>query len=358
MSSNQNQPQKPQNSNSIEDLQKKLSILKQAVIDERKKNSEQEKQIKSLKIELQEKEELISKLEYENKSLNNSIIKHQNQKDYYNNLFNMPIKEDITPNEFENTKNENIKLKKELDIYIEQNQLFNEKIANLSIQIDELKNNYDNKIKENMNLINDIKNKENIINNMKNLYDNFEFKKNLNENKAIDLEKLNNKLSEENKKYKKEIYNLNIVLENFSNRLQKDYDEKYLLQEQLNYYKGINKDEYIFKGKIFINYDDINNKNIEIFFKSDDEIEIFNEIENKRKIYKIKDINSIEYYNNKDNYIIINYNDGDEEKEIIGIFNKVECHYIIKFYNEMKSKYDEEKENVEMTTLNLENYSF
>jgi len=349
----------------INELKQKILILKNGVIDERKKSNKLEKTISELNEQIFEKNQIISKLQLDLNTLNNNI-NSQDPKTDFENLINSPIQNETNLKEIEDLKKENNELKKEINGYIEQNQFLTKQFENLTIEYDMYKkdkeNNIENLKKQNLILQNNFNNKEKIFEAMNKSYND------LNQ-KQDDINKRINELLIENKKLKEENKNLTnqnntclMAINSLSEQIKNKSELNYQLEEKLREEKEINKETYVFKGKIYYTYGDIYRKNIKIFFgKFEDKIIINNEDDdNIEKEIDISDIKVLKYNDNSLTNLKLEYIDfiDGKEKNLICIFTKRECEYILKFYNEMKEKNKIKKHNIVMTTMNLENYSY
>jgi chromosome segregation ATPase len=353
------------NEENINELKQKIIILKNGVIDERKKSNKLEKTISELNEQIFEKDQIITKLQLDLNILNNNL-NSQDPKTYFDNLINAPIDNEANLKEIEELKKENNELKNEINGYIEQNQYLTKQFENLTIEFDMYKKdneiNIENLKKQNLILQNNFNDKEKIFEAMNKSYNKLNEKQDEINNKI-------NKLSIENKKLKDENNNLTnqnktylMAINSLSEQIKNKSELNYLLEEKLKEEKEIVKETYVFKGKIYYAYGDIYRKNIKIFFgKFEDKIIINNEDDdNIEKEIDISDIKVLKSYQNSLTNLQLEYTDfiDGKDKNLICIFTKKECEYILKFYNEMKEKNESKNHNIVMTTMNLENYSY
>jgi len=348
----------------INELNQKIVILKNGVIDERKKTTKLEKTISELNEQILEKDQIISKLQLEINILNNNL-NSQDPKTYFDNLINNPIPNE-TNDEIEKINKENFELKNQINGFIEQNQDLLEKFENLTIEYDTYKKdsetNIENLKKQIIMLQTNYGKKEKIFEAMNKSYNDLNEKQDNINNKINELIIENNKLKEENKNLINQNNTCFLAINSLSEQIKNKSELNYQLEQQIKEEKEINKETYVFKGKIFYKYGDIYRKNIKIFFGNFENKIIINneEDDNIEKEIDIQDIKVLKYCPNSLTNLKFEYTDfiDGKDKNLICIFTKRECEYILKFYNEMKTKYELKNHNIVMTTMNLENYSY
>ena len=133
--------------NIIKDLQTKLIILKNALLEERKKSNHFENKIKDLNEQIYEKDGIILNYKTENKTLEETISK-SNLKEYYkkfienelNNNNDIDINNNINKNNNpEILKEENRLLNKELTKYQKENKILKGKFELITNNIENIK---------------------------------------------------------------------------------------------------------------------------------------------------------------------------------------------------------------------------
>ena len=340
----------------IKELQTKLIVLKKALLEERDKSSNFEKQVEELKVQLYEKDCLIQNYKTEINTLNESISK-SNPKEYYKKMFG-----DENEINIDNLKEENNKLNNELKDYQEQNGILKEKLESLTLDIDNIKQESKIKIenlekefeKEKKNFEQE-KERLTIIEGLSKNFDNqkifYENKISELNNQVSKLQNINNQLKTKNSNYSNTIMELQKQKKEIEN-------ENCNLSKKLEETININED-YIFIGSIY-NKDENENdrKKIMLFFgKFQDKIEIT--FENGSMDFPIQKIPSIYKIKDKKEFICLTLMDNnDQEKKFICQFSERECNFIIKFYDNMKKKYNENNEQVTMMTYNIDNFTF
>ena len=279
----QNQIPNPQK---IKELNNKISVLIKGIKEEREKSKSLAKEIELLKYDKILKDEQISKLKSENESLNLFLSKND-PKSYFENITKINTNNiNFNPEEYTSMKEENIKLKKENNILIENNSLLKTKIEKLSEELNLKEKNYIEEInllkKEKTSLSNELYEKQSKIELLNNLYKDIEIQKNNKEGDIIKYQEneLKSKKTEE-------------ILEEKIKQLE-DFNKKQ--SDEIIKYKCIidnselDIDKYIFKG--IIREDDINdkelfNKSVQIKFSSKEtfiKLKIDNIIMKKRQI--------------------------------------------------------------------------
>ena len=352
------------------DLQNKLIVLKNALLEERKKTSNLDNQIKELNEQIYEKDSIILNYKTENKTLNDTLSKY-NPKEYFKKMLGEDSEE--MKNESDNQKSENLKLEndklnQELKDFQEQNLILKEKLELLTTEIDNIKKQSNLEIEklkkelqtEKKNLEQE-KERYNII---EGLSQQFNSEKTLYENKISslkisneelngkinNLENINNELKKKNEIYGNTMSELKKQIENMGN-------ENLVLKKKLEEPEEI-KEDYMFIGSIYDNDETRNDKKIMIYFgKFIDKIELT--FENGSFDFPIQKIITMKKINNKEGYILLKlFDNKDEEKKFICQFSEKECEYILKFYNNMKKSFEDNKEQVRLMNYNLDSFSF
>ena len=182
----QNQIPNPQK---IKELNNKISVLIKGIKEEREKSKSLAKEIELLKYDKILKDEQISKLKSENESLNLFLSKND-PKSYFENITKINTNNiNFNPEEYTSMKEENIKLKKENNILIENNSLLKTKIEKLSEELNLKEKNYIEEInllkKEKTSLSNELYEKQSKIELLNNLYKDIEIQKNNKEGDII-----------------------------------------------------------------------------------------------------------------------------------------------------------------------------
>ena len=128
----ENSNEKSKEEKKIKELNNKISVLIKGIKEEREKSKSLAKEIELLKYDQILKDEQISKLKSENESLNLFLSKND-PKSYFENITKINTNNiNFNPEEYDSMKEENIKLKKENNILIENNSLMKTKIEKLS----------------------------------------------------------------------------------------------------------------------------------------------------------------------------------------------------------------------------------
>ena len=345
----QNQIPNPQK---IKELNNKISVLIKGIKEEREKSKSLAKEIELLKYDKILKDEQISKLKSENESLNLFLSKND-PKSYFENITKINTNNiNFNPEEYTSMKEENIKLKKENNILIENNSLLKTKIEKLSEELNLKEKNYIEEInllkKEKTSLSNELYEKQSKIELLNNLYKDIEIQKNNKEGDIIKYQEneLKSKKTEE-------------ILEEKIKQLE-DFNKKQ--SDEIIKYKCIidnselDIDKYIFKG--FIKEDDINdkelfNKSVQIKFSSK---ETFIKLKIDNIIMKI-DAKKIKFtfYKNEKRRVLISYENIEGENKgtksvMLCEFTEKECDYIFKFKKKMLDKYEENNNEKETNT--------
>ena len=344
-----NQAPNPQK---IKELNNKISVLIKGIKEEREKSKSLAKEIELLKYDKILKDEQISKLKSENESLNLFLSKND-PKSYFENITKINTNNiNFNPEEYTSMKEENIKLKKENNILIENNSLLKTKIEKLSEELNLKEKNYIEEInllkKEKTSLSNELYEKQSKIELLNNLYKDIEIQKNNKEGDIIKYQEneLKSKKTEE-------------ILEEKIKQLE-DFNKKQ--SDEIIKYKCIidnselDIDKYIFKG--IIREDDINdkelfNKSVQIKFSSK---ETFIKLKIDNIIMKI-DAKKIKFtfYKNEKRRVLISYENIEGENKgtksvMLCEFTEKECDYIFKFKKKMLDKYEENNNEKETNT--------
>ena len=340
----------------INELNKKLLILKNALLEERKKTNRLEEEVNNLNNKISEKDEIILNYKNENESLNNKINKLNQEENSENEIST------------ETLQKENQQLQNDLTIFKDQNGVYKLKLELLTSEIETIKKESNNEIEKLKKDLEDEKTlktinieKQNGIENMSKIVDS---KKTEYEKKFTELIKTNNDLENKIKTLIKD--NNEITLQNkvfvdsiaeLKNKIEKMGDENYLLNKKLDD-KTIIKKDYIFRGTYYIDGENKIKKEIKLCFgKYENRIEMIFEGDIKKNI-QIKNVTSIRKIQNKNGYIIISFFEKNEKIRLICQFTERECEYIIKFFNELKGDFIENKEKVMMMALNSDNYTY
>ena len=340
----------------INELNKKLLILKNALLEERKKTNRLEEEVNNLNNKISEKDEIILNYKNENESLNNKINKLNQEENSENEIST------------ETLQKENQQLQNDLTIFKDQNGVYKLKLELLTSEIETIKKESNNEIEKLKKDLEDEKTlktinieKQNGIENMSKIVDS---KKTEYEKKFTELIKTNNDLENKIKTLIKD--NNEITLQNkvfvdsiaeLKNKIEKMGDENYLLNKKLDD-KTIIKKDNIFRGTYYIDGENKIKKEIKLCFgKYENRIEMIFEGDIKKNI-QIKNVTSIRKIQNKNGYIIISFFEKNEKIRLICQFTERECEYIIKFFNELKGDFIENKEKVMMMALNSDNYTY
>ena len=338
-----------------EDINLKLNVLKKAIIDERKKNQVLLKENNSLKEKINEKDDIISKLQSDNRQLQDSILK-QDPKAYYDSLLSQPTPE-VSPTEKINLKKEIEDLKEENICYQEQNVALKNQLEELTVELDNVRATLNERIEfltqelNNQNKINEENKLKTQV--MTDLYSEYETKKNEYEQKIKDLTKEGEELRNDNEDLSKQ----NNVLINTITHLTKEIEnmstDKYKLEKEIEEHKEIDKN-YLFKGNLIVKNGNTRNRpSVELFFGKYEEAVIL-KIKDIERIITMKDFNSIKVSSKKKSILIINFSDNGKVIEFECEFTQRECEFVIKFFTEMKNKYVQI--NSQMMTLTYGDY--
>ena len=365
--------------NIIKDLQTKLIILKNALLEERKKSNHFENKIKDLNEQIYEKDGIILNYKTENKTLDETISK-SNLKEYYKKFLEDELNDNDDSdididfynqlnqnNNPEVLKEENRILNKKLTKYQKENQILKGKFELITNDIENIKKESNLTIEKLKKELEEIKrkNKEEkeryeII---EGLSKEFNSGKKLYEDKILELQKSNKKLKEQKdnlQNVNNELILLNkvysITMTELKNKIEEMGNENLIIKQKLEESIEINEN-YIFIGSIFNNDKEINRKQIMIFFgKFQDKIEFT--FENCILDIPIQKVISIKKIKDREGYLSIRIYIEEKEKKIICQFTERESKFIIQFYYNMKKKYEENKEQVRLMSYNFDNFSF
>ena len=336
----------------FKELNNKISVLIKGIKEEREKSKSLAKEIELLKYDQMLKDEQISKLKSENESLNLFLSKND-PKSYFENITKINTNNiNFNPEEYDSMKEENIKLKKENNILIENNSLMKTKIEKLSEELNLKEKNYIEEIntlkKERISLSNELFEKQNKIEFLNGLYKDIEIQKNSKEGDIIKYQEneLKNKKTEEILEEK--IKNLEEI-----NKKQNDEIIKYKFIIDNS---DLDIDKYIFQGSVIeddFNEKELFNKTVQLKFSSK---ETFIKLKIDNIIMKI-DVKKIKFtfYKNEKERVLIFYETNEGEKKgtksaMLCQFTEKECGYIFKFKKKMLDKYEENKNNKETSS--------
>ena len=364
----------------------KLSILKNALLEERKKSENFQQEIKRLKeeiISIQEKnnilkdenimkQEQIEKLKEElSKFKNNKTPKKI--KNFFNNLFDEKEGEKQDEEEFEALnllKKENENLKEQITLIKNEKLFINGKLNESIKDFNELKEKYEKKIKEiemkqNENILKyeneiqkkDKKYKKEIEEKNKFINDKLENTKYLTEYiKTFDTQKLDyeNKISKINEELK--IYKINLE--------QKEEENKLLLLDQQNLLKQVDEYqnsiqdlncvilqykeaiseltpitiEHLFSGFLIPSYIDEQKQNVQISFTKRKNKFYFKLENEKELVLNNKEVIDIIQDSKRKNRVKIILKINKEKKMFVCDFTQKEIEPLFKFFNEFKRK--------------------
>ena len=345
----ENSNEKSKEEKKIKELNNKISVLIKGIKEEREKSKSLAKEIELLKYDQILKDEQISKLKSENESLNLFLSKND-PKSYFENITKINTNNiNFNPEEYDSMKEENIKLKKENNILIENNSLMKTKIEKLSEELNLKEKNYIEEIntlkKERISLSNELFEKQNKIEFLNGLYKDIEIQKNSKEGDII-------KYQENELKNKKTEEILEEKIKNLEELNKKQNDEiikyKFIIDNS-----DLDIDKYIFQGSVIeddFNEKELFNKTVQLKFSSK---ETFIKLKIDNIIMKI-DVKKIKFtfYKNEKERVLIFYETNEGEKKgtksaMLCQFTEKECGYIFKFKKKMLDKYEENKNNKE-----------
>ena len=348
----ENSNEKSKEDKKIKELNNKISVLIKGIKEEREKSKSLAKEIELLKYDQILKDEQISKLKSENESLNLFLSKND-PKSYFENITKINTNNiNFNPEEYDSMKEENIKLKKENNILIENNSLMKTKIEKLSEELNLKEKNYIEEIntlkKERISLSNELFEKQNKIEFLNGLYKDIEIQKNSKEGDII-------KYQENELKNKKTEEILEEKIKNLEELNKKQNDEiikyKFIIDNS-----DLDIDKYIFQGSVIeddFNEKELFNKTVQLKFSSK---ETFIKLKIDNIIMKI-DVKKIKFtfYKNEKERVLIFYETNEGEKKgtksaMLCQFTEKECGYIFKFKKKMLDKYEENKNNKETSS--------
>ena len=365
--------------NIIKDLQGKLIILKNALLEERKKSNRFENKIKDLNEQIYEKDGIILNYKTENKTLDETISK-SNLKEYYKKFLEDELNDNDDSdididfynqlnqnNNPEVLKEENRILNKKLTKYQKENQILKGKFELITNDIENIKKESNLTIEKLKKELEEIKrkNKEEkeryeII---EGLSKEFNSGKKLYEDKILELQKSNKKLKEQKdnlQNVNNELILLNkvysITMTELKNKIEEMGNENLKIKKKIDESIEININ-YLFIGSIFHNDKEINRKQIMIFFgKFQDKIELT--FENGIFDIPIQKVISIKKVKDREGYLSIRIYQEEKEKKIICQFKERESEFILQFYHNMKKNFEDNKEQVRLMNYNFDNFSF
>ena len=365
--------------NIIKDLQGKLVILKNALLEERKKSSRLENKIKDLNEQIYEKDGIILNYKTENKTLDETISK-SNLKEYYKKFLEDELNDnddsDIDIDNYnqlnqnnnpEILKEENRILNKKLTKYQKENQLLKGKFELITNDVENIKKESYLTIEKLKKELEEIKRKNKEEKEryeiLEGLSKEFNSGKTLYEDKILELQKSNQKLKEQKdnlQNVNNELILLNkvysITMTELKNKIEEMGNENLRIKKKIDESIEININ-YLFIGSIFHNDKEINRKQIMIFFgKFQDKIELT--FENGVFDIPIQKVISIKKVKDREGYLSIRINQEEKEKKIICQFKERESEFILQFYHNMKKNFEDNKELVRLMNYNFDNFSF
>ena len=368
-------PKKTNSNNN--DYLTKLAVLRNAIIDERKKREEIEKKLVKLeednkiiqkendeiKIDNTMKGELIEKLKLELRNYRNKNGQKGVQR-FLKNLFeeeeeihaDEKQENDIKEDQISFLKKENEELKNKLSILENEKKTLNIKLNEQIGEIDKIKNDYEKKILEvKNNNIEKVLNLEKELNEKKNLINVFSERNQYftSYTKTFDTQKTNleneiNKLKSEVKELKETNDNKDKILsdlvkdqQNLLNQIDEANKEKDDFKMLINQYKILIQEltplniDHDFIGYIIPEYEDEKKKRIECNFGKVNG-GLYLKLENKQEVIlcknDIKDIIIDEKYSDRIKIIL------NDNKEIICQFSSKEVKFFKQFYIDLKNK--------------------
>ena len=372
MNNNNNSNNNNNNQSQEEVLKKKVTLLIKGLKEEKQTTSKLKEEIEVLKYDLEEKKLLLKKTKEEYQELVQSKISPEKLSTYFNLLENQENIETPDKEKYK-LKKENKEFEKRINILEEEKRNLlqklekaekakEEEILSLNSQITSLKNqlsSYKDSILESQEksskLLNNIK-YEKLVSNDK-------------EAKIAKLQSDNENLISDNNKLKQQNGYFMQIIEQLKNQIENKGKEFFYLEKEIDDNKEIKLNEYIFKGYInkiskwlVSDWNQIR-KNVTIFFGK----KVFNltfDLNGKSIDVNIDDILTIEYYKENKKKIKIkvdgegkesikkalNFNNKRNKKNedesieavLVCSFTERECKYIIKFYRDIKVKYEKE----------------
>ena len=368
-------PKKTNSNNN--DYLTKLAVLRNAIIDERKKREEIEKKLVKLeednkiiqkendeiKIDNTMKGELIEKLKLELRNYRNKNGQKGVQR-FLKNLFeeeeeihaDEKQENDIKEDQISFLKKENEELKNKLSILENEKKTLNIKLNEQIGEIDKIKNDYEKKIlevKNNniekiLNLEKELKEKNNLINIFSERNQYFTSYTKTFDTQKTNLENEINKLKSEVKELKETNDNKDKILsdlvkdqQNLLNQIDEANKEKDDFKMLINQYKILIQEltplniDHDFIGYIIPEYEDEKKKRIECNFGKVNG-GLYLKLENKQEVIlcknDIKDIIIDEKYSDRIKIIL------NDNKEIICQFSSKEVKFFKQFYIDLKNK--------------------
>jgi hypothetical protein len=360
----------------VDVLKKKLALLIKGLKEEKHLTTKLKEENELLKYDLEEKKLLLKKTKEEYQELLQSKTSPEKLSTYFNTLENQE--------NCEGPDIEKFKLRKESTEFKNKINTLEEDNKKLLAEIEKIKKNKELEITILKNELLSLKNqlasyKDSMLQSQEKsskLINNIQMEKVMSNDKDTKISKLqseNEALISDNNTLKKQNGYFMQIIEQLKNQIENKGKENFYLEKEMDDNKIIKIDEYIFKGYIIkmskwliTDWNTIK-KNINIFFgrkafyvsvemngKSfdiiiDDILKIDYYNENKKKIKFVIDgegkedikkaLNvSVRKNKNKNN----NNNDDNTDAIFVCSFTEKECKYILKFYNEMKTKYNKE----------------
>ena len=354
----------------VDVLKKKMALLIKGLKEEKQLTTKLKEENELLKYDLEEKKLLLKKTKEEYQELVQSPEKLST---YFNLLENQEENLEGPDTEKFKLKKENEEFKKKIDILEEEKKNYISKIEQLEkgkeAEISSLKN-------ELLSLKNQLHSyKDSILESQEKsskLINNIKYEKLVSNDKEVKISKLlseNETLIAENNNLKKQNGYFLQIIEQLKNQIESKGKENFYLEKEMDDNKIIRIDEYIFKGYIIkmskwliTDWDKIK-KNLTIFFGRKTFYVSF-EMNGKSFDINVDDILKIDYYhdNKKKIKFIVdgegkedikkalnvnmkktkNNNDDNTDAIFVCSFTEKECKYILKFYRDMKSKYNKE----------------
>ena len=362
-------------------LKKKVTLLikglkeeKQITTKLKEENTKLKEENELLKYDLEEKKLLIKKTKEEYHELAQSKISPDKLSTYFNFLENQDT--------LEAPDKEKFKLKKENEEYEKRINILEEEKKNFLQKIEQLEKGNESEIASLKNEISSLKNqllsyKDSILESQEKsskLLNNIKYERLVNNDKDAKIVKIQNEnesLTSNNNILTKQNAYLMQIIEQLKIQLENKGKEYFYLEKEIDDNKEIKVNEYIFKG--YINkiskwlVKDLNafKRNLSIFFGKE-AFKLSFEMNGRKFEVKLEDILKIDYYHENKKRIkfvidgegkeeiiksfIMNKNkrtkkDEDENTDdviFVCSFTEKECKYILKFYIEMKNKYEKE----------------
>lgn len=323
----------------------KLSILKKAIIEERKKSQTLQEEIASLKDIISEKDEQISKLRNENISISEALSKND-PKSYYDNMFK--IKE-TSNTELTDLKAENAKLAERVNHLETDNAFLKESLdeclvsyqnlqASSSDEIEQLKQD----MKEHLEQTAEDQNK---MKAMTAFLREWDIQKGLLEEKEFKHKQTIEKLLKDNNMLSLQVNAFNNSIEHLKDTIERLTIINYQLKSEVDNNKAYPRD-YTFKGSLIRSSRKID---IEVsFVKYNNAIAI--QAKNEREIIILMN-EIIEAKKEKSNRLCIKYSDYQGKSEIRLDFEYNQIDYVIKYAEELKTRYKKNKEKLVFDSL-------